>query len=39
MHIGEKIQFLREKEELSQRKLARSMHVIRQTVSRWENGY
>lgn len=39
MHIGEKIQFLREKEELSQRKLAKSMHVRRQTVSRWENGY
>ncbi|GAA0478499.1 helix-turn-helix transcriptional regulator [Alkalibacterium indicireducens] len=39
MHIGEKIQFLREKEELSQRKLAKSMYVSRQTVSRWENGY
>lgn len=39
MHIGEKIEFLREKEELSQRKLAKSMHVSRQTVSRWENGY
>ncbi|GEN50242.1 helix-turn-helix transcriptional regulator [Alkalibacterium pelagium] len=39
MHIGEKIKFLREKEELSQRKLAKSMYVSRQTVSRWENGF
>lgn len=39
MEIGEKIIYLRNKEKLSQAKLAEIIFVSRQAISRWENGH
>lgn len=36
--LGDKIRVLRKKKALSQEDLALKMHVVRQTVSKWENG-
>ncbi len=38
MEMKERLQALREKSGLSQEKLAETLHVTRQAVSKWENG-
>ena len=38
MTVGEKIQYYRKREQMSQEELAHRLLVSRQTVSQWENG-
>ena len=35
--IGENIQIIRKEKHMSQEELAVKLHVVRQTVSKWEN--
>ncbi len=37
MNIGERINYLRKTNNMSQEELAEKLHISRQTVSRWEN--
>lgn len=37
MNIGDKINYLRKKNNMSQEELSEKLHVSRQTISRWEN--
>ena len=36
--LGDTIKMLRKKQNVSQEELAMKMHVVRQTVSKWEKG-
>ena len=37
--LYERIKLLRKKKGLSQEELAAQLHVVRQTISKWERGY
>ena len=38
MSFGEKLQYYRKREEITQEQLAEKMEVSRQTISKWEAG-